>query len=172
MIDTSEEKKNKIKDSLNKTKEKRKSQEIAIIKTKLDYDKLNKNTLKILNRIFLEAKWLYNYIINKEFNNDIFNIDYKINNVSIYVKDHYETRKLKYISSQMKEEIMDRAIDNIKGLHELKIKGFKIGSLKYKSKVTSIPLKQYDITYKIINNKYIKIQGIKQKLMVNGLDNL
>ena len=67
---------------------------------------------------------------------------------------------------------MDRAIDNIKGLHELKIKGFKIGSLKYKSKVTSIPLKQYDITYKIINNKYIKIQGIKQKLMVNGLDNL
>ncbi len=90
----------------------------------------------------------------------------------MYVKDHYETRKLKYISSQMKEEIMDRAIDNIKGLHELKIKGFKIGSLKYKSKVTSIPLKQYDITYKIINNKYIKIQGIKQKLMVNGLDNL
>ena len=98
MINTSEEKKNKIKNSLNKTKEKRKSQTIKIIKTKIDNDKLNKNTLKILNRIFLEAKWLYNYIINKEFNNDIFNIGYKINEVSVYVKDHYETRNLKYIS--------------------------------------------------------------------------
>ncbi len=172
MINTSEEKNNKIKDSLNKTKNKRKSQEIAIIKTKIDNDKLNKNTVKILNRIFLEAKWLYNYIINKEFNNDIFNIDYKINNVPVYVKDHYETRRLKYISSQMKEEIIDRAIDNIKGLHELKNKGFKTGKLKFKSHITSIPLKQYNNTYKIINNKYIKIQGIKQLLKVNGLDNL
>ncbi len=172
MIDTSEEKKNKIKNSLNKTKEKRKNQAITIIKTNIDNDKLNKKTINILNRIFLEAKWLYNYIINKEFNNDIFNIDYKLSEVAVYVKDHYGTRKLLYLSSQMKEEIIDLAIDNIKGLHELKEKGFKIGGLKYKSKVSSIPLKQYNITYKIINNKYIKIQGIKQLLKVNGLDNL
>ena len=61
MIET---KKNKIKDSLNKTKEKRKSQSAVIIKTKIDNDKLNSNTVTALNRIFLEAKWLYNYIIN------------------------------------------------------------------------------------------------------------
>ncbi len=61
MIET---KKNKIKDSLNKTKKKRKSQSAVIIKTKIDSDKLNNNTRTALNRIFLEAKWLYNYIIN------------------------------------------------------------------------------------------------------------
>ncbi|MFG1390246.1 MAG: RNA-guided endonuclease TnpB family protein, partial [Acidiplasma aeolicum] len=70
-----EAKKNKIKDSLNKTKERRKSQSAVIIKAKIDSDKLNTSTLRILRRIFLEVKWLYNYIINKEFNNDIFNMD-------------------------------------------------------------------------------------------------
>jgi putative transposase len=169
MIET---KRNKIKNSLRITKERRKTQDVTVLKLKIDNDKLNNNTVKILKRIFLEAKWLYNYIINKEFNNDIFNIDPKIKNVNVYVKDHYETRKLKYLSSQMKQEIINRAIDNIRGLHKLKEKGFKIGKLKFKSFITSIPLNQYTITYKIINNKYIKIQGIKQLLKVNGLDNL
>ncbi len=103
-------KKNKIKDSLNKTKIKRKSQTVSIIKIKIDSDKLNRNTEVILKKLFLEAKWLYNYIINKEKNNDIFNMDYKINEVPVYVKDHYETRLLRHLSSQMKEEIIDRAI--------------------------------------------------------------
>ena len=71
MIET---KKNKIKDSLNKTKKKRKSQSAVIIKTKIDNDKLNSNTVTALNRIFLEAKWLYNYVINKEFNDNIDNV--------------------------------------------------------------------------------------------------
>ena len=90
----------------------------------------------------------------------------------MYVKDHYEIRELKYISSQMKQGIIDRAIDNIKGLHELKNKGFPVGRLKYKHKVSSIPLKQYNNTYKIIDNNYIKIQGIKQHIRVYGLENL
>ena len=167
-----EAKRNKIKNSLRITKERRKTQDVIILKLKIDNDKLNNNTIKALNTIFLEAKWLYNYVINKEFNNDIFNIDSKIKNVNVYVKDHYETRELKYLSSQMKEEIINRGIDNIRGLHKLKEKGFKIGKLKFKSFITSIPLNQYTITYKIINNNYIKIQNIKQLLKVNGLDNL
>ena len=169
MIET---KKNKIKDSLNKTKKKRKSQSAVIIKTKIDNDKLNSNTVTALNRIFLEAKWLYNYVINKEFNDNIFKSDYKINEVPVYVKDHYEIRELKYLPSQMKQGIIDRAIDNIKGLHELKNKVFPVGRLKYKHKVSSIPLKQYNITYRIIDNNYIKIQGIKQHIRVYGLENL
>jgi len=169
MIET---KRNKIKNSLRITRERRKTQDVIILKLKIDNDKLNNKSIKTLNTIFLEAKWLYNYILDKEFNNDIFNIDSKIKNVNVYVKDHYETRKLKYLSSQMKEEIINRAIDNIRGLHKLKEKGSKVGKLKFKSFITSIPLNQYTITYKIINNNYIKIQDIKQLLKVNGLDNL
>ena len=69
----------------------------------------------------------------------------------------------------MKQGVIDRALDNIKGLHELKNKGFPVGRLKYKHKVSSIPLKQYNITYRIIDNNYIKIQGIKQHIRVYGL---
>ena len=72
----------------------------------------------------------------------------------------------------MKQGIIDRALDNIKGLHELKIKGFPVGRLKYKHKVSSIPLKQYNKTYRIIDSNYIKIQGIKQHIRVYGLENL
>ena len=81
-------KKNKIKDLLNKTKIKRKSQTVSIIKVKIDSDKLNRNTEVILKKLFLEAKWLYNYVINNEFNNDIFNTDYKLNEVPVYVKNN------------------------------------------------------------------------------------
>ena len=67
---------------------KRKSQTVSILKTKIDSDKLNRNTEMILKKLFLEAKWLYNYVINNEFNNDIFNTDYKLNEVPVYVKNN------------------------------------------------------------------------------------
>jgi putative transposase len=38
--------------------------------------------------------------------------------------------------------------------------------------VNSIPLKQYDNTYRILNGNYMQIQGIPQKLRVNGLEQL
>jgi hypothetical protein len=38
--------------------------------------------------------------------------------------------------------------------------------------VRSIPLKQYKNTYAILDKKYVRIQGIKQKLRVQGLDQL
>ena len=47
-----------------------------------------------------------------------------------------------------------------------------ICELKYKSKILSIPLKHYNITYMIVNKSHIRIQGIKQEIKVNGLDSL
>ena len=44
-----------------------------------------------------------------------------------------EKRKINYLSSQMKEKIINRAMDNIRGLHKLKENGFKVGKLKFKS---------------------------------------
>ena len=95
-------------------------------------DKLSNKTVNTLKMLFLESKWLYNYVINRELNDDIFKTDYKINCVGVYVIDHYEKRKLKNLSSQMKQGIIERARDNIKSLHELKNNGFKVGSLKFK----------------------------------------
>ena len=73
----SEEKKNKIKSSLKNTKERRKNQIITIIKTKIDMDKLSNKTVNTLKILFLEFKWLYNYVINREFTDDLFKTDYR-----------------------------------------------------------------------------------------------
>ena len=130
----SEERRNKIKNSLKITKEKRKTQDVIVIKLKIDKNKLNNKSIKTLNTMFLEAKWLYNYILDKEFNNDIFKFDYKTNYANVYVKDHYERRKINYLSAQMKQDLLKRTENNISGLHELKENGFKTGKLKFKKK--------------------------------------
>ncbi len=68
----------------------------------------------------------------------------------------------------MKEEIIYHAVDNIRGLHELKEKGFKIERLNFKSKITSIPL-YYEIIelnkLLIIKNK--KVNNCFKKYNVN-----
>jgi len=99
-------------------------------------------------------------------------MDYKLSAVPVKVKDTFETRKLTHLSAQMKQSIISRTMDNIRGLTRLKEKGRKIGALKFKSYVNAIPLKQYGNTYKILNEKYIRIQRVKQKLRVNGLSQL
>ena len=70
----------------------------------------------------------------------------------------------------MRQSIIERIQDDIRGLAKKKKKGYKVGKLKYKSEMQSIPLKQFDNTFKILDDKkYIHIQGIKQKLKVIGL---
>jgi len=70
----SEERRNKIKNSLRITKERRKTQDTIIIKIKIDKNKLNNKSIKTVNTMFLEAKWLYNYTLDKNFNDNIFKL--------------------------------------------------------------------------------------------------
>jgi putative transposase len=154
-----------IKATLKATKARRKHQRCRVFEVKLDSSHLNKHTQEHLQRLFLEAKWLYNHILSQP---NVFAIDYKLSEVPVKVKDVFKLRKLIYLSSHMRQSLIRRTIDNIKGLARLRAKGHKIGALKYKSHVKSIPLKQYGNTYRILNDKYLKIQGISQHLRVNG----
>lgn len=155
-----------IKATLKATKEKRKTQTCRVYEIKIDLSHLNHATQEHLNRLFLEAKWLYNHVLSQH---NIFEIDDKIHEVPVKVKDIFEIRDLRCLSSQMRQSIISRAQDNIRGLSERKKKGYKIGKLKYKSEVQSIPLKQFGNTFKILDSKYITVQGLKQKLKVIGL---
>ncbi len=168
VCDNSMNKIERIKAALKATKEKRKNQICRVYEIKIDQSYLNADSKMQLNVMFLEAKWLYNHILSQD---NIFDMDfdYKIQQVPVKVKDVYQIRDLHYLSSQMRQSLFERTIDNIRGLAELKANGHKIGKLKFKSEVLSIPLKQYGNTYKILDNKHIKIQGIKQKIRVNGL---
>jgi len=136
---------------------------------KLDRSHLNQDSLTRLKLLFLEAKWLYNYCVGHP---NVFSIDDKITTVPVKVKDRFERRQLRYLSSHMRQSIITRTQQNIRGLARVKAKGHKVGRLKFKSYVNSIPLKQYGNTYKLINGKYLQIQKIPQKLRVNGLEQL
>ncbi|MHC4458853.1 MAG: RNA-guided endonuclease InsQ/TnpB family protein [Planctomycetota bacterium] len=155
-----------IKASLNATKARRTHQSCRVFTVKLDKSHLNRETLHHLRMLFLEAKWLYNHILAQP---NVFAMDYKLSAVPVKVKDTFELRQLSHVSSHMKQSLITRTRDNIKGLARLKEHGRNIGRLKFKSRVDSIPLKQYGNTYRILNDKYLSIQGIRQQLRVNGL---
>ncbi|OLS27286.1 MAG: hypothetical protein HeimC3_04570 [Candidatus Heimdallarchaeota archaeon LC_3] len=80
-----------------------------------------------------------------------------------------ELRTLTTLSSQMKQGLLEQVQEDVRSLAKKKKEGFKVGKLKYKKIVKTIPLKQYNITYKIQQPNYIRIQGLRQWLKVRGL---
>jgi transposase len=156
-----------IKESIRQTREKRKTQVCKVYTVKFDKSHLSKDKLNFLNMLFLEAKWLYNYQIST---NNIFNFNYKIKEVEAKNKEGNKViKELKYLSSQMRQALIERTKQSVLALSRLKKAGNKIGRLKFKSKVYSIPLQQYGNTYKIQNKNYIKLQGYKTGFKVMGL---
>jgi putative transposase len=154
---------------LKATREKRKHQTCRVFEVKIDKSHLSHETEEQLKRLFLEVKWLYNHILSQP---NVFDINYKLQEVLVKVKATFELRTLTHLSSQMRQSLLKRIMDNIRGLARLKENGHTIGKLKFKSQVNAIPLKQYGNTYRILDENYITIQGVKQKLRVNGLDQL
>ena len=135
------------------------------IELKIDLRSLSKEKLNYLNRLFLEAKWFYNFCINNLEQKDLI----KLKEVQVKLKDgSFETRELKYLSSQMRQSIVDRIFGSIKSLSILKKnKSQKIGHLKFKKEINSIPLRTFNQTYTLESNK-IRFQGFKKKFKIFG----
>ena len=164
------EKNKQIAQTIKETYIKRKSQDCKCFKFKIDKSNLSKEQANQLKMQFVEAKWIYNYLISQD---DIFSFDYK-NLSKITHKDKNRNdieTNIQYIGSSVKQAIIQDIINQIKGLSILKKKGHKVGKLKFKSEYNSINLKQYGNTHSIRGNKF-KIQGIKKLIRVRGLDQL
>ena len=163
-----------ISQSLKNTKETRKWQVCKVYELKIDKSSLSKEKEEFLNRLFLEAKWLYNSILSSE---DIFKYSTKgLEEIEVLNKDkEKEKRELKCLSGQMKQSILDRLKQNILNLSKSKKsrKVRRVGKLKFKSVVDSIPLKQHFQTFAILRGTdFIKIQGIKKKFRVHGMEQI
>jgi transposase len=163
------DKNQKIKESLKKTKEKRKNQIPKVYQLKISYSNLNKEQKQWLERVFLEAKWLYNYTIS-DIQNRLNSQTEKIKQVEVKTPKGIETREITCLSSQMKQGVLDRIKKNLIDLSKAKQKGIKVGKLKFKSDYKNISLKQNGITFKVLKDKNrIKIQGLKKPVRVLGL---
>lgn len=157
-----------IKNSLKETKQRRKSQDCKVFRVKFDRSKLGSSKKSSLNRLFLEAKWIWNAILASE--NPI-EFDTKVKQVTVLNKNkESELRELTQLSSQMKQGVKTSLLDAFSSLSKKKQKGQKVGKVQFKSEFCSIDLKQYGSTHKIKNQKYIQLQGFgKQSFRVNGL---
>lgn len=160
----------KIKASILKTKEKRKFQDCKVFEVKFDKSHLSRSKTRYLNMLFVEAKWVYNFQLSQD---DILNCSYKLKEVDVLNKNkEKEKRRIVHLSSQMVQGIVYRTRQNILNLSKARDACCKIGQLKFKSQVNSIPLKQFNNTYKIESKNYIKLQGFKGRFKVAGLSQL
>jgi len=162
-------KKQKIKETLKKTKEKRKNQIPKVYQLKISYSNLNKQQKQWLEKAFLEAKWLYNYTL-ADVKGRLNPQTEKLKQIEVKTPKGYETRQITCLSSQMKQGILDRIKKNLFDLSKAKQKRIKVGKLKFKSDYKNIPLKQNNITFKVLKDKNkIKLQGLKKPVRVLGL---
>jgi putative transposase len=164
--------KNKIiSESISATRKKRKSQICKTFRFKVDKKALTREQKDALKMFFVEAKYVYNYILGSK--SDPFSISYKeLRHIKRLDKDRNELDyDIKYIGSSVISDIITIMKDSIKGLSSKKKKGGNVGGLRFKSECNSIRLRQYGITHYIKGNRF-KIQGIKKPIKVNGLKQL
>ena len=161
------EKNEAIKISLKETKERRKTQSPKVYQLKLQ--NLSEADIELLDRLFLEAKWLRNYVVS-DIENRLTSDIWKLKEVEVKVKDNFEKREITHLGSQIKQSIIERIKDDLDGLSESKKKGSKVGKLHFKSEINSLILKQYGNTYKIdFKANKIQIQKVKKDFRVLGL---
>jgi putative transposase len=158
-----------IRNSYHQTKERRKTQTCHVYELKVDLSSLSASCHESLQRLFHEARWFYNAILGS---NNIFKFDTKIRQVEVKTPAGFETRDLHLLSSQMKQGLLSRTQGSLRSLSALKKKGKKVGRLKFKPFVSSIPLKQHGNTYVILDSKHIHIQNIEEPLRVHGIEQL
>jgi len=164
------EERQRIRDTRNATRERRKTQVIKVFELKVNCHHTSKETFETLNSYFKQAKWIYNDMLAYSETQDIFDYKYtEHREVSRFDKDKNKIIEKLDIPSVYHRRLIVQLKTNITNLSKAKKKGKKIGKLKYVSEIKSIPI----ITgyTKIKNKRHITIPGFKN-LTVYGLEQL
>ena len=162
-------KNNRIRERTKETKQKRKSQICRVYRVKIDISHLNEHQKTCLKMLFVEAKWLYNDALTFMNDHDINDYDTTIRAVQGLDKERQAVKhEIQYISSQMRQSVIQGLKDSLKALATLRERNRKTGKLRYKSDYVSINLKQYRITYRFYDKCHIGIQGFKGRIRIKG----
>jgi putative transposase len=149
------------------TNERRTSQTCKVYEVKVDISKLSTKAHQHLLQLFVEAKWFYNYCLGQT---DINDSDTTAKAVPVKVGEVFEDRNFTVLKSGMKQAIKTRLFNSLSSLKALKNNGFKIGRLKFKGRINSVPLKQFNNTFYVDQeSNTVRLQGMKTGLKVIGL---
>lgn len=159
------EKNNKVKKTIRSTRQRHSNMDCRVFEIKVVGSKLNAKQKEQVNQYFREAKWRRNNIIA-----DFDKADRNAKVAVVKVGDTYESRELSILGSQVRQDIYEMVKAEIRGLHTKKKQGNKVGKLQFKSVCNSIPLRQYNTTYRIdFEHNRIKVQNIHKPFYVRGL---
>lgn len=164
------DKNTQIKNKIIETRLKRQTQKCRVFELKINKRKMNKEQYKNINFLFIQCKWLYNYLLSLS-EEELFKFDTKTKIIYSIDKNGNKIQRELIIPSQIKQTVYGTLCNNIKSLSQLKKKNKKIGRLKFKSNYNSIDLKQYGISHKIMPNNRIRITGIGV-FKVHGLEQI
>ena len=125
--------------------------------------------------MFLESKRFYNHVLAFKSENQVYLSDINpasIKEVICLDKDKNKVKfKLENLPAHFKQTILARMQANEKMIRSLFKQGLqKHGSLKFKSELTSIPLKSCDWYFK--SARKVWILGIKGSVLVRGVDQI
>ena len=165
----SNEKKNKIKESIQNTRLKRTMQIVKVFECKIVEKRLNKKQKEELEMLFVEGKWFYNHLLNLHKEKELREINVcQVKEVNHFNKEHQKINsRLEYISAAQKQAIQARMISNEMTIKRLIKNGLqKHGNLKFKSELNCIPLRQYNQQYSFKSFNKVKIQGISGKILL------
>ena len=167
----SKEKNAQIKATLLATKERRKTQKCFVFSTKINFRKLTKRQKEQLQMLFVEAKWVYNDIINHLESDKLSSWDDKKKSVTVKQKDgSFVEKPLLYLRASHMQVMRDEVRDSLNSLSAKKKKGYKVGKLRFKSSCNSVSLRQFGNTHRIKSLSKVGITGISGNFRVHGLD--
>lgn len=163
------EERQKIKDSLKATHERRKTQIMKVFELKVNCHHTSKETFKKMDDYFVQSKWVYNDMLRTSENGEnIFKYEYNHHKeITRLDKDKNEIKETVTLPCVYHRGIVKQVKTNICNLSKAKNKGIKIGKLKYTSEINSIPIITGFI--KIKDKKHITIPNFKD-LNVYGLE--
>ena len=158
----------KIKQTMQATRERHKNMICRVFELKLNTRKMSRSQYEQLTTYFREAKWRRNSIVA-----DFENASRKAKSAIVKVGDAFEERSFSILGSQVIQDIYDSVRTELKILHTKKEKGEKAGRLKFKSVCNCIPLRQYNTTYRIdFIRRLVRIQNIRKGFTVHGLEQI
>ena len=128
--------------------------------------KVQKPDVAYFSRLFAEAKWWTNAMIEAD---DLKAFDLKQTTVMVKRGEAVEPETLKYLSAQTRQQLNRRMWDNLKGLKARKANGGKVGRLKFRAFVNSIPLSNQSFSFK---GNRLKLGKAPRSFRVLGLKQL
>ena len=170
-LQLTEQEREQIRKSLIETRSRRKTQIIKVFELKVNCHQTSKEIKQKMNECFKQAKWIVNDMLATTKQSDekgsIFNYNYLDHKtVNRFDKNHNCISGEITLPVYLHRGIVQQVKTNIVNLHKAKEHGRKVGQLKFKSEVNSIPIITGGI--RIIDNSHITIPGFR-KLKIYGL---